>query len=68
MRVRRDAAGVRLFTRNGHDWTGRFPLIARAALPLRAVSCLIGGVAVACDDDGLLVLDRLRYRRVFLYA
>jgi bifunctional non-homologous end joining protein LigD len=31
MLVRRDAAGVRLFTRNGHDWTGRFPLIARAA-------------------------------------
>jgi hypothetical protein len=22
--VRRDAGGVRLFTRNGHDWTGRF--------------------------------------------
>jgi ATP-dependent DNA ligase len=32
MLVRRDAAGVRLFTRNGHDWTGRFPLIARGAL------------------------------------
>jgi ATP-dependent DNA ligase len=31
MLVRRDATGVRLFTRNGHDWTGRFPLIARAA-------------------------------------
>jgi ATP-dependent DNA ligase len=68
MLVRRDAAGVRLFTRNGHDWTARFPLIARAALSLRAVSCLISGVAVACDDDGLPVLDRLRYRRVFLYA
>jgi bifunctional non-homologous end joining protein LigD len=40
--VRRDGAGVRLFTRNGHDWTGRFPLIARAALLLKAVSCLIG--------------------------
>jgi bifunctional non-homologous end joining protein LigD len=30
MLVRRDAAGVRLFTRNGHDWTGRFPLIVAA--------------------------------------
>jgi bifunctional non-homologous end joining protein LigD len=67
MLVRRDAAGVRLFTRNGHDWSGRFLLITRAALSLRAVPCLIG-VAVACDDDGLPVLDRLRYRRVFLYA
>src|SRR5499427_1107927 len=63
MLVRRDGAGTRLFTRNGHDWTGRFPLIARAALSLRAVSCLIDGEAVACDDDGLPVFDRLRYRR-----
>jgi bifunctional non-homologous end joining protein LigD len=63
---------VRLFTRNGHDWTGRFPLIARAALSLKAASCLIDGEAVACDDNGLPVFDRLRYRRddrrVFLYA
>jgi ATP-dependent DNA ligase len=63
---------VRLFTRNGHDWTGRFPLIARAALSLKAASCLIDGEAVACDEDGLPVFDRLRYRRddrrVFLYA
>jgi bifunctional non-homologous end joining protein LigD len=72
MLVRRDAAGVRLFTRNGHDWTGRFPLIARAALSLKTASCLIDGEAVACDGDGLPVFDRLRYRRddrrVFLYA
>ncbi len=27
MLVRREAARVRLFTRNGHDWTERFPLI-----------------------------------------
>jgi bifunctional non-homologous end joining protein LigD len=64
--------GVRLFTRNGHDWPGRFPLIARAALSLKAVSCLIDGEAVACDDNGVPVFDRLRYRRddgcVFLYA
>src|SRR5262249_36996448 len=63
MLVRRNAAGVRLFTRKGHDWTGRFPLIARAALSLKAVSCLIDGEAVACEDNGLPVFDRLRYRR-----
>jgi ATP-dependent DNA ligase len=72
MLVRRDAAGVRLFTRNGHDWTGRFPLIVEAAAALRVKSCLIDGEAVACDDDGLPVFDRLRYRRddrrAFLYA
>jgi len=72
MLVRPDAAGVRLFTRNGHDWTGRFPLIARAALSLKATSCLIDGEAVAYDGDGMPCFDRLRYRRqdgrVFLYA
>src|SRR5437588_300198 len=35
MLVRRDTAAVRLFTRNGPDWTGRFPLIAGPALALR---------------------------------
>jgi bifunctional non-homologous end joining protein LigD len=72
MLVRRDAEGVRLFTRNGHDWTGRFPLIAAAASALKAASCLIDGEAVACDDDGMPCFDRLRYRRqdghVSLYA
>jgi bifunctional non-homologous end joining protein LigD len=72
MLARRDGAAVRLFTRNGHDWTGRFPLIVRAALSLKTASCLIDGEAVACDGDGLPVFDRLRYRRddrrVFLYA
>jgi bifunctional non-homologous end joining protein LigD len=75
MMVRRDPVGVRLLTRNGYDWTGRFPLIAAiaaAAEALRARSFLIDGEAVACDGDGLPVFDRLRYRRqdgrVFLYA
>ena len=72
MMVRRDPAGVRLITRNGHDWSGRFPLIAEAAEALRARSFLIDGEAVACDRDGLPSFDRLRYRRgdgtVFLYA
>src|SRR5262245_42951979 len=70
--VRRDLAGVRLITRNRHDWSGRFPLIAQAASALRVRSFLIDGEAVACDNDGLPVFDRLRYRRadghVFLYA
>src|SRR6185295_5627438 len=72
MMIRRDAAAVRLLTRNGIDWTARFPLIADAAAALRVKSCLIDGEAVACDGDGMPVFDRLRYRRddrrVFLYA
>jgi bifunctional non-homologous end joining protein LigD len=68
----RDGAGVRLLTRNGHDWTDRFPLIVEALASLRIKSCLIDGEAVACDGDGFPVFDRLRYRRddrrVFMYA
>ena len=48
--ARRDAAGVRLLTRKGHDWTSRFPQIAAAATALRCRSCLIDGKAVCCDD------------------
>jgi bifunctional non-homologous end joining protein LigD len=46
MMVRRDAAGVRLLTRNGIDWTTRFPLTAEAAAALRVKSFLIDGEAV----------------------
>jgi bifunctional non-homologous end joining protein LigD len=72
MMVRRDPAGVRLLTRNGHNWTDRYPLIAAAVGALRVRSCLIDGEAVACDGDGMPSFDRLRYRRadgtVFLFA
>jgi bifunctional non-homologous end joining protein LigD len=72
MMVRRDAAGVRLLTRRGSDWTQRYPLIAAAVDALSVRSCLIDGEAIACGDDGLPAFDRLRYRRhdasVFLYA
>ena len=70
--ARRNAAGVRLLTRSGHDWTGRYPLIVEAMEALRVATCLIDGEAVACDDGGLPVFERLRGRRhdasVFLYA
>jgi bifunctional non-homologous end joining protein LigD len=68
----RRAAGVRLLTRNGHDWADRYPLIAEAAGAPGVRSCLIDGEAVACDRDGMPEFGRLRYRRqdgaVFLFA
>jgi bifunctional non-homologous end joining protein LigD len=71
--ARRDAAGVRLLTRNGHDWSARYPQISEAAGALQGVrSFLIDGEAVACDGNGMPSFDRLRYRRadgtVFLFA
>src|SRR5262249_60456678 len=45
MLVRRDAAGGGLFTRNGHDWARRFPLLAEAREVLTGRSCLPGAAA-----------------------
>ena len=44
--VARDGDRVRLFTRNGHDWSGRYPLIMEAALRIRNTSFVIDGEAV----------------------
>jgi bifunctional non-homologous end joining protein LigD len=52
MMVRRDSAGVRLLTRNGYDWTGRFPRIVKAAEALGARSFLIDGEAVLVTATG----------------
>jgi bifunctional non-homologous end joining protein LigD len=61
--ARRDAAGVRLITRNGNDFTKRFPLAAAAVAALPGRSCLIDGEAIACDDNGLAVFDLIRRHR-----
>ena len=45
--ARRDTVGTRLLTRNGHDWSRRYPLIVEAVNRLKARSCLIDGEAVA---------------------
>jgi bifunctional non-homologous end joining protein LigD len=58
--ARRDAAGVRLITRNGNDHTRRFPLAAAAVAALPVPSCLIDGEAIVSDDDGLAIFDRIR--------
>ncbi len=59
----RDASGVRLLTRNGNDFTKRFPLAAAAVAALPGRSCLIEGEAIACDDDGLAVFELIRRSR-----
>jgi bifunctional non-homologous end joining protein LigD len=66
--VRRDGETVRLFTRRGYDWTGRYPAIARAAAKLRATSFTIDGEAAVCGPDGidLLELDGVDYRPLSL--
>jgi bifunctional non-homologous end joining protein LigD len=61
--ARRGASGVRLVTRNGHDWTERFPLVFEALNVLKATTCLIDGEAVTCTEAGLADFDGLRNRR-----
>ena len=61
--ARRDAAGVRLLTRNGYDFAGRFPLAAAAVAALSARSCLIDGEAIVTDQKGLAVFDLIRAGR-----
>jgi bifunctional non-homologous end joining protein LigD len=53
---------VRLFTRNGYDWSGRFPAIAAAAVALKVQSFTLDGEAVVVGPDGLSRFDELRRR------
>jgi bifunctional non-homologous end joining protein LigD len=57
--VRRDGEAVRLFTRRGYDWTGRYPAIASAAAKIRAQSFTLDGEAVVCGEDGVAIFDAL---------
>jgi bifunctional non-homologous end joining protein LigD len=47
-----DGGCVRICTRNGNDWTKRFPAIARAAAALDADRVLLDGEIVATDRHG----------------
>ena len=60
-RRRRGANGVHLITRNGFDWTERYPSIARAMKALPCKSCIIDGEVVVVDEQGLATFDMLRY-------
>jgi bifunctional non-homologous end joining protein LigD len=70
--VQREGQRVRLFTRNGHDWTDRYPMIVQAALRNRSSSFVIDGEAVLLGIDGVSDFDGLHSRKhddeVQLYA
>ena len=72
---RREGDRVRVFSRRGHDWTDRVPLIAEALTSLRVKSVTIDGEGVVCRPDGVSDFDPLRAavgrlgsRDAFLYA
>jgi bifunctional non-homologous end joining protein LigD len=63
---------VRLFTRRGYDWSGRYPTIAVTAMQLRARSFTLDGEACVCGPDGVAIFDPLHRRgtvsEAMLYA
>ena len=59
--AQRRGVGGRLLTRNGNDWTERYPSVVAAMNALKVQSCLIDGEITVCDEKGLTVFDLLRH-------
>ena len=53
MMVRRNGVGIRLFTRNGYDWTNGYPLIRQAAHAL-VHFCLMAKRSIATRMASLI--------------
>ncbi|WP_426958972.1 DNA ligase D [Muricoccus radiodurans] len=73
--VWKDGREVRLITRNGQDWTGKLPDVARAVGALKPRTLLADGELVALREDGLSSFAALQAalanggdrRNLFLY-
>src|SRR6476659_2291594 len=65
---------VRVFSRNGHDWSDRYPSIVRAVASLRCKSAIIDGEAIvqngngASDFEALSSAMRRQPHSIILYA
>ena len=53
--------GVIIRTRNGHDWTDKFPAIAEALSALKVKNAVIDGEAVVLDDKGRSSFQALQH-------
>ena len=63
MRVERERDRVRLFSRNGYDWTDRYPWTVEAALKNRIKQFVIDGEAVVLGVDGVPDFNALDSRK-----
>ena len=72
IRVERERDRVRLITRNGYDWTSRYPWITESALKNWQQQFIIDGEAVILGVDGVPDFNALHSRKheeeVQLYA
>ncbi len=70
--IARRGEAVRLLTRNGHDWTKRYPRIVAAIESLPGASAAIDGEAVWLDEQGIgdfrKLHSRLADREVTFFA
>src|SRR6185503_5236231 len=51
---------ARAYTRNGFDWTDRYPGIIKAATKLHCRSAIIDGEVIVQDERGISDFDALR--------
>ncbi|MDP3252595.1 MAG: DNA ligase D [Hydrogenophaga sp.] len=51
--ARKQGKTVRLFTRNGHDWTGRMPTLAKEVAKLPLKSGWLDGEVMVVDEEGV---------------
>jgi bifunctional non-homologous end joining protein LigD len=58
--TRIDQGEVRLFTRNGHDWTARLPALARALARIPLTNAWLDGEIVALGEGGAPDFQRLQ--------
>jgi bifunctional non-homologous end joining protein LigD len=58
--ARISSSGVRLFTRNGNDWTGKLPLLVNAIKLLDLKSAWLDGEIVMVDKNGLYNFQELQ--------
>src|SRR5271169_2847010 len=63
LRVERDGDRVRLLSRNGFDWTKRYPWIVEAALKNRTKQFVIDGEPVILSVDGISDFNALHSRK-----
>lgn len=56
-----DRGRVRAFTRNGHDWTGRYAPMLKACTGIRCQSAVIDGEVVVEDENGISDFDALAW-------
>ncbi|MCK1405287.1 RNA ligase family protein [Bradyrhizobium sp. 76] len=63
LRIERNGRAVRLLTKNGHDWTRRFPWIVAAALKNREQQFVVDGEAVVLGVHGSSDSNALHSRK-----